>query len=277
MAQVRAFEVGGVDYVTKPFRVEELRGRVRTHVQMRRQQRELEQSYERLRELERLRDNLFHMIVHDLRSPLGVISVSLDLMRDIACAPEPEFSRVLGAARGCARKLSEMIAQLLDISRLEAGQMPLDKQWCDMVQTAKAAIDSAGAAVCGWRPVLIAPDRSEALFDPDVVRRVIENLLGNAFKFSPRNAEVKLAIVHEGADVLVTVTDNGPGIPLEHREKIFEKFAQVESRQKRHGVGLGLTFCKLAIEAHGGRIGVESEPGKGSTFWFTLPDGQRAG
>jgi signal transduction histidine kinase len=107
--------------------------------------------------------------------------------------------------------------------------------------------------------------------DFEIIRRVIENLVGNAIKFTPATGEVRISISTENGTTRVSVADNGPGIPAEYHEKIFQKFGQAQSQNKNFGIGLGLTFCKLAVEAHGGCLGVQSEIGQGSTFWFTLP------
>lgn len=112
-----------------------------------------------------------------------------------------------------------------------------------------------------------------AVADSNLLRRVVVNLLNNAIKFSAEGGKVTVNIGRNGRAVRVAVIDEGPGIPVEYREQIFEKFGQVEARRNRakHSIGLGLTFCRLAVEAHGGRIDVESEVGKGSTFWFEIP------
>ena len=112
--------------------------------------------------------------------------------------------------------------------------------------------------------------------DPEVIGRIVANLLGNALKFTPASGEVRVSAVPSANEVKINVADTGPGIPAEYRERIFEKFGQVEGQKegKKHSTGLGLTFCKLAAEAHGGKIGVDSEVGHGSTFWFTLPNQQ---
>jgi signal transduction histidine kinase len=109
--------------------------------------------------------------------------------------------------------------------------------------------------------------------DGELIQRVLVNLLGNATKFMSAGGEIRISIAPKEGDWMISVTDTGPGIPPQYHEKIFDKFGQVdtESGRKKYSTGLGLTFCKLAVEAHGGRIGVESCVGKGSTFWFILP------
>jgi two-component system sensor histidine kinase/response regulator len=109
--------------------------------------------------------------------------------------------------------------------------------------------------------------------DPDIVRRVFANLLGNAVKFSPPDEVIAITIADAQKEIKISITDKGYGIAPEYHQKIFDKFGQVEMHKQHqtHSTGLGLTFCRLAVEAHGGKIGVISEPEKGSTFWFTLP------
>jgi two-component system sensor histidine kinase/response regulator len=271
--KLRAFQAGGVDYITKPFEIEEVAARVRTQLELRRQRRALQANYGRLKELEQLRDNLVHMIVHDLRSSLTGIRLSLDLLGESISPTDSKGAGLLGKAQTGVDRLSEMTAQLLDISRLEAGQMPLNKVESDLGQTALAAIESISAWVSGPRWRWEAPAPVRLLHDREIIRRVIENLLGNALKFAPRESELKVAITRDGTTARVSVTDSGPGIPPASQRKIFEKFAQLSPENRALGAGLGLAFCKLAVEAHGGRIGVTSQPGQGSTFWFTLPLG----
>ncbi|MEI7730941.1 MAG: hybrid sensor histidine kinase/response regulator [Verrucomicrobiota bacterium] len=271
--KMHAFAVGGVDYVTKPFQFKEVEARVATHLELRRQKRELQASYARLQELEHLRDSLVHMVVHDLRSPLSVMLMGIRMLGTSPLAQDPDSKDILQTACSCANTLEKMVTQLLDVSRLEAGQMPLAKKECDLAQIAQTALASLGALASG-RQVSLSLSATEpvpAVCDPDLIRRVIENLLGNALKFSPATGAVQLAVTREGLNARIAVSDHGRGILPEYHQKIFEKFGQVECREKRLGTGLGLAFCKLAVEAHGGRIGVESTVGQGSTFWFELP------
>ena len=275
MDKVRAFGVGGVDYVTKPFQFEEVNARVSTHLELQRQRCELKENYEQLRRLEELRDNLVHMIVHDLRSPLTGISGFLDL----ALALEKETLtedglEYLQTAKRSTKAVIDMVSAVLDVSKIEAGEMKLHLAECDLVRMAADLMSGMQSLKEEREMILDAPPAPVTVVaDGDLLLRVIQNLLGNALKFTPSDGWIRLGIEPDENRVCVRVRDNGPGIPAEYRERIFEKFGQVEARAngQKHSTGLGLTFCKLAVEAHGGSIGVESEIGKGSTFWFMLP------
>ena len=171
-----------------------------------------------------------------------------------------------------------MINDLLDISKMEEGLMILDRT----IFTLQEVVDGAFQQV-GWLAEEKALEMrteisSEVLplnADAEKLRRVMVNLIGNAVKFTPANGQITV-IAHMdplSQELIVGIKDTGEGIPKEAFERIFEKFEQVETRKagKTKSTGLGLTFCKLVIEAHGGRIWVESEPNRGSTFYFTIP------
>ncbi len=275
MDKVKAFGVGGVDYVTKPFQFEEVGARVSTHLELQRQRRKLKENYEQLRRLEELRDNLVHMIVHDLRNPLTGISGFLDL----ALALEKETLtedglEYLQTAKRSTKAVIDMVSAVLDVSKMEAGEMKLHLVECDLVRIAADLMSGMESLKEAREMSLDAPPVPvTVVVDKDLIFRVIQNLLGNALKFTPSDGWIRLGIEPDENRVCVRVRDNGPGIPAEYQERIFEKFGQVEARANRqkHSTGLGLTFCKLAVEAHGGSVGVESEVDKGSTFWFVLP------
>ncbi len=231
--------------------------------------------FRKLKELEAARDTLTHMIVHDLRSPLTGLQGYLDLLRmAVAAGSHDEVLEFARDAHAVAGHLEEMISQVLDVSRLESGDMPLSPEDTDLVQLLPGAVASLGPPPEGMeivyeladRPVVIACDRK-------VVARVVANLVGNAFKFVPRRGEVRIGLEGTNGVVRVTVTDNGPGVQPEHRKLIFEKFGQAPLGRagKARSSGLGLTFCKLAVEAHGGKIGVDSSNGGGARFWIELP------
>jgi signal transduction histidine kinase len=256
--KLRAFRAGAVDYIAKPFELEEVVARVRTQLELRRQRRALEANFVRLQELKQLRDNLVDMIVHDLRSSLTSIGLSLALLEQSLRPAARRHRSLVRTALADVRRQGSMATQLQDIGRLEAGQMPLHQQESDLVKTAAAAIELAATLEDRAQWQLEAAEPVIAFHDVEIIGRVIGNLLSNAVKFTPEGSELKIAVAREGAFARVSVTDSGPWIPAENQQKIFEKFAQ-------------LAFCKLAVQAHAGQIGVLSKPGHGSTFWFTLP------
>jgi two-component system, sensor histidine kinase and response regulator len=272
--KLEAFKVGGVDYITKPFQVEEVAARVAAHLRLRRLQRDLAATNAELHRLESLRDSLFHMLVHDMRSPLTVVSSALELITETGTLSD-EVRPLVTHARGSVDALIGMVSSVLDVSRMEAGRMPVAPEPCD-VRAILAESARRLELLRDGRLITIASDGAapSAYADRDLLARVAQNIMGNAIKFTPPAGGVIRATARGGgAMVRVEITDNGRGIHPELQDRIFDKFVQAESPAgaARSSSGLGLAFCKLAVEAQGGRIGVESAPGRGSTFWFELP------
>ncbi len=276
--KIKAFEAGGVDYITKPFQFAEVSARVSAHLELYKlkssleaQNKALSTSLQREKELEALRDNLVNMMVHDLRSPLtgilGYLSL-LEMKSDDWDASSKDF---LQNAQDSTDTMVNMITQLLDAHRLEAGQMPLHKERNCLKKVTQKAFEQLGANALKFSWHRDWPEGAvEKEFDANLIQRVIANFLGNAVKFTPAEQNITLRVTSDGR---VEVQDSGPGIPEEDQHRIFEKFAQVESdnqQVRKYSSGLGLSFCQLAIEAHQGKIGVNSELGKGSTFWFEI-------
>jgi K+-sensing histidine kinase KdpD len=244
------------------------------------------------KESERLRQDLTNMIVHDLRSPLSSVMASIDmLIRGISGDLNNPQRSVLNIAYSSSLQMLEMINTLLDISRLEDGHMPLKLGAHWVHQLTQRAIDRL-VPLAHERTTVIQSDISADLTpvhaDDELVVRVLQNLLGNALNFSGRGSTVLVraqpgarprngSAITRASDaanrfVTISVSDRGVGIAPKDQEKIFAKFGQVGER--RGGTGLGLTFCKLVVETHGGTIWVESKLGEGSTFFFTLPTAQ---
>lgn len=272
--KVRAFDVGGVDYITKPFQIEEVHARVRTHLALRRARVDLAQHLDKLHELERLRDDLVHMIVHDMRSPLMALIGHLGLVQNEAERRlSSEALADLRSAHEAADMIAHMANDLVDVSRLEERKMPIERREHDLCSIIQSVVGSLGA-LDSARPLEFAS--SEALpvsCDGGLIRRVVENLVGNAIKHSPSTGRVLVSGRTTSAGARVSVADEGPGVPDAARERIFEKFGALATRreQQYHSVGLGLAFCKLAVVAHGGSIGVDPREPRGSVFWFELP------
>jgi two-component system sensor histidine kinase/response regulator len=164
-----------------------------------------------------------------------------------------------------------MVNGLLDVGRIESSRMPIQRQASELHALVDQAVGNVSAGD-PLRPITVDVPRAISLScDPDVTRRVIENLVSNGLKHTPEHSPLGIRAIETLAAVRVEVTDQGEGIAAEDRERIFQKFGAMQARSRYHSSGLGLAFCRLAVEAHGGRIGVEDAPGGGSTFWFELP------
>ena len=280
--KIKAFVAGGVDYVTKPFQFEEVEARVYTHLKLRWLQLELErqnlllqENYDKLSKLEKLRDGLTHMMAHDMKNPLFSVMGHLELIKNkVADRLNKEEMAWLNDALFSAGNLSQLIRSFLDVSRMEENKMPLNKTKCNLpaliheiARSLKSRLDDKSVQL----PSIDQPVFGQ--YDEDILNRIISNLLSNATKFTRDGGEIEVSVTDKSGNIEVRIRDTGWGIPPEYHEKIFEKFGAVGIFEecKMYSTGLGLTFCKLAVEAHGGKIGVESEVGKGSTFWFTLP------
>jgi signal transduction histidine kinase len=282
--KVRAFEAGGVDYVTKPFAFDELRARVAVQVQLRQAQRQLIErhgqlaaSYEQLERLEAMRDGLVHMIVHDLRSPLTGLQSFCDLLTHGLAGTTPELHEYAQLAAEATARMLKLVNSLLDVHRLEAGELRPELAPCDLRELGEQVLRDAELAREQRRFELSAPPEPLlALVDAGLLRRVLGNLVDNAIKFTDAgDGLVRLTLARTDGGVRLEVSDNGSGIPPEYQERVFDKFGQVGTQAAetapRPSTGLGLAFCKLAVEAHGGRIGVTSDLCAGTTFWLVLP------
>lgn len=235
----------------------------------------LEKSYADLSALEKLRDSMVHMVVHDLRSPMSALMFSLEmLMEDLEGKIGPEDRARLEGALTSVESLSRMANDMLDVSRLEEDKIPLDRAPHDLAALAQAALRNL-RGMARTRDVRLQAAALVADCDGDLIRRVIENLISNGIKHTPPDKPLWISVAFADGACRVEVRDEGRGIPEAARTRIFEKFGTLAAGGQRqyHSAGLGLTFCKMVVEAHGGRIGVDSELGKGSTFWFTLPGG----
>ena len=275
--RVKAIEAGGDDFLNKPYHRPVLNARVQSLLKLKGATEALEASLKRLGELQKVRDDLMKMIVHDLKAPLTSILATLEMMRDGDFGPfNDSQARALSDAEGKAEDLLGLIEDLLEVSRIEEETITLqpepiapaallaeivyDWQLRFQQESASATIDVADDA-----PVFTAVKA--------LVKRVISNLVQNAVNHSPGPVRIDLAARADAKGILFTVRDNGPGIPAEYQEIIFRKFEQVHAQHapRVRSSGLGLTFCRLATEAHGGRIWVTSTEGEGSTFWIQLP------
>lgn len=288
--EVRALESGSDDFLPKPINNLELMARLRSllriktlHDQLRESKIELEEKNQKLIELQGLRDSLTQMIIHDLKNPLTGIMGCLELLQMM---PENLSERQLSILKKMDESstvIQKMITDILDISRMEENKVKLRKEPFHITELLDANLNELAfmmekSGISGQ--MRVDKDVPVISADKDMIHRVVANLLHNAVKHSVKGGKVELGATYDAAQTRlnVSVKDDGEGIAPEYTEKIFEKFAQADLKKLglKTDRGLGLTFCKLAIEAHGGKIWVESKVGQGSEFKFYLPAGNES-
>lgn len=229
-------------------------------------------------QLREARDLLGETLVHDLRAPISSVISALDIVQESFESSETSdiIQPSLEIAQRSARRVLKMVESLLEITRLESGRLELqmaDSHLKSLVDQSLAEFSQEAAQVGVKLYNDVPPDLPWLRIDREKIQRVLKNLIDNALKFTHEGGWVRISAEPYGENAIaVRVTDTGPGIPEEYQQKIFERFVQVPGQSaRRKGSGLGLTFCQLAVEAHGGKIWVESRPGEGSTFVVVLP------
>jgi PAS domain S-box-containing protein len=226
------------------------------------------------KKLDTLRDDLTSMIYHDLRSPLANVVASLDLLDTMLPPNDTAMKSLLEISMRSTERIQRMTESLLDLSTLEAGQ-PIGKRILvsvyELIYEAVQAIESTVNNKNQSINYKVNKNLPKVLVDQDMIRRMVTNLLENASKYSPPGSSIEVGARRGDDQVVIWVQDHGPGIPASEHERIFDKFTRLKTENGPKGLGLGLAYCRLAVQAHGGRIWVESELGVGSRFIFTLP------
>jgi NtrC-family two-component system sensor histidine kinase KinB len=225
--------------------------------------------------LETLRNDLISMIYHDLRSPLANVVSSLDVVASMVSAEDdPAQKSLLEIAMRSTERIQRLTNSLLDINRLEAGQAIVDLSPNDPIALIRYVAEAVAPIAKNKDQILdlaLPREMPAVLVDGDMIRRVLSNLLENAIKFAPAGGRILVGMQQDNGWIQVWVADDGPGIPSTEQERIFDKYARLNADEGPKGIGLGLAYCRLAVEGHGGTIWVESSPGRGSRFTFTLP------
>jgi signal transduction histidine kinase len=237
----------------------------------------LASEHERLAELVQLRQETMQFIVHDLRNPLNTIITALSaLERAVNLDQAPQAQNLIEVGRGSVRRMLLLVDSILDLARLDSGEKALELEESgldDLVRNVVARNQPLAATMGVSLGADLPPNLPPAQFDVQRIERVLSNLIENALKFTPNGGQVAVDVQQDGNWLVVGVSDAGPGVPPDQRERIFERFTQAAGESyRRRGFGLGLAFCRAAVQAHGGRIWVEAGPGDvGSRFVFTLP------
>ena len=258
---------GADDFISKPVNAVELRARIRSMLR-------IKQQYDDVQDLLKQRQDMVNMVVHDLRNPLSSILIGLELLSISDYSHEKRLAKV-SQIHASAQSLQTLIDDLLKIALFESGKIVLNRQPTNLCELLKDCVSSFEpiAALRKQSVGLSLPEtcQEEIALDPAMMRRTFDNILSNASKFSPKNSHIAVNLDFINAEkARVQVTDVGHGVPDELRHKIFEKYEIGSVVTNVPQIGLGLAFCKMVVESHGGYIGVENNHPKGSIFEIIL-------
>jgi two-component system sensor histidine kinase/response regulator len=266
---VKAFESGGVDYITKPFQAAEVSIRVDTHLKICRQNNEL-------RELNATKDKFFSIIAHDLRGPISnMLSIS-EVISERGQVDEDTLYSFLEMQKELSKETIQLLENLLIWARSNTNRIEYEPEDLNLNSLIKECIEAANIQAMN-KHILISdntPDQCQIFADENMIRLIVRNLLSNAIKFTPHGGQINISSnIAPDQSTVISVKDTGIGIPPDMLKNLF----RVDVSSKRHGTdgeatnGLGLMLCKEFVEKHGGKIWVESEEGKGSVFNFSIP------
>jgi signal transduction histidine kinase len=262
-------ELGAEEYLPKPVRPEELTARVRALLKL----------HAARREIEALKRDQTAMLVHDLKQPLAIIALRGEFIADEA--GDDELKRSAQVIRDACRQLERLIQSVLELSRVEAGQLPLTRAPCELAELVRGVADQL-RVLCERRGVSLtlahAAESFAASVDAMKITQVLQNLLGNALKFTPAGGRIEITLARAGGQIVIAVEDSGCGLQPGDADTVFDKWRQTRAGRARGGSGLGLAIARAIVEAHGGRIsaGNRLDGSRGARFWFALPSDAKA-
>lgn len=273
----KGFAVGAVDFLAKPFRAEELCARVAVHAELGRARRELETSYARLAALTHEKDLMFGMAAHDLRGPLSVISGFVEhALASLGGVQEPVARQALEVTQREVQQMEHFLGSLLDLNALERGAPGLKSRPIDLLSEARAALERAARAATSKRIDLRiehpgGPLRVQA--DHLGLRRILDNFISNAVKFTPEGGKVRLKFARNYDEGECYICDDGPGLTEQDLLRVFGRFARLSAKPTggEKSTGLGLAICRALAEGMDGRVWCGNNAEGGAFFAFSLP------
>lgn len=273
---VKGFDAGGVDYITKPFNKDELISRVKTHLELKYTQDELLKTTKHLSELNALKDKMFSIIGHDLRSPLGSVKMILEFLSEtVSDSSDDEFKSTFDLLLKTTDEVFSLLENLLGWAKAQSGNLAINKEeiyLADLV-TEIHQLYNGNLVVKNITLVEDIEIQTTIFADLYTMKSVLRNLVSNAIKFTPDNGTIKVSSKETDGNVIVEITDSGVGISAENLPKLFDSTQHFTTfgTNRESGSGLGLLLCHDFILLNGGTIGVKSEPEKGTSFFVSIP------
>jgi signal transduction histidine kinase len=230
-------------------------------------------------EVNRLREQLLYSVAHELRGPLMVLDNALEILdTEYPHLTAAEFSHVLGTARRTSRRMRTLMEDMLSAGAIQSGHFVVAPRKTELLAIVNDALEIVNPSIDGREQrveIDVPAEIPQVMADRRYARQVLTNLLANASKYSPVQSVIRVVASLSATMVRISVEDQGPGIPPEQQAGLFERFYRIRTDSDTPGVGLGLAIAKGIVEAHGGSVGIDSEPGSGTRVWFTLPNASR--
>ncbi len=274
---VMGFDAGGVDYLTKPFRPKEVVARIRTHLSNQQLVEQQKHLVDQLSMANAAKDRFLGMCAHDLRNPLSSIRGLAELLDENAIGElTPEQKEIIQTIHGASQSMLQLVNELLDVATIEAGHLKLDKNPTSVVEIVERSVHLSNieAAKKNTRIEMRKPSGDPIIdVDRNKIRQVVDNLISNAVKYSPKGSLITVTIHTDETLAIFSVSDDGPGIPDGERHKLFKDYGRLSTTPTggEKSTGLGLAICRKIVEAHNGTISVENLPGHGAQFSVSLP------
>lgn len=274
---VKGFKAGGVDYISKPFNKDELISRVKTHLELKQTRDELKKTSDHLSELNALKDKMFSVIGHDLRSPLGSVRMTLEFLSKVT-AKDNAYSENIDIMLKTTDEVFGLLENLLGWAKSQSNNLQINKEVINLQDLSNSIylLNKGNLDLKKIQFERTINDTDVVFADLNTLKIVLRNLVSNAIKFTPENGTIKISVENTNDKVRISIADTGVGIPEENLPKIFNPNQHLTTygTNRESGSGLGLILCRDFVEKNDGKIWVESEVGKGSSFVIELPVGE---